>query len=112
MNKYGIRLDDNLFVLDINIFQELPKEYLEISEYQYLTYLKIWKPWSKYLKSELVNLPEDEKAYLHEKNKRDLRKQLENLHIQIGLSERMREDPKDLLADFERVKVLYNKLLK
>ena len=36
----------------------------------------------------------------------------ETLHIQIGLSERMGEDTKDLLAEFERVKTLYNNITK
>lgn len=110
MNKYGILLDDKLFVLDINTFQELPDKYLEITEFQYLTFKEIWKPWSKYLKGDFVNLPEVEANYLFEKNKRELKKQLENLHIQIGLTERMKEDTSDLLAEFERVLALYNNL--
>lgn len=113
MNKFGIKIDiRTLAVLDLRFFEidEFPKEYLEISEYEYFSFVKTRTPWSKYKNATLVNIPEDEAIYLLEKNKIDLRFQLENLHNQIGLAGRMREDSKDLLAEFERVKVLYNNL--
>lgn len=111
MNKYGILLDDKLFVLDIAIFQDkLPDGYLEISEYDYITYKAIWKPWSQFLKGVFTNDPQAEKDFLLDQNIKDLRNQLRRLHIEIGLAERMQEGTKDLLAEFERVKVLYNNL--
>ncbi len=114
MDKFGIEIDRNSKVLNLRFFEadEFPKEYLEITEFQYLTFVKLRTPWSKYNGETIVNDEKDEQAYLLELNKYKLHTQLENLHIQIGLSERMGEDTKDLLAEFERVKALYNNLIK
>ena len=113
-SKYGIEIDRESKVLDLRFFDadEFPKEYIEITEFQYLTFVKLRTPWSKYIGGTIVNDEKDEEAYLLESNKYKLRTELENLHIQIGLAERMGEDTKDLLAEFKRVKFLYNNLLK
>lgn len=114
MDKFGIEIDRDSKVLDLRFFDadEFPKEYLEITEFQYLTFVKLRTPWSKYNGETIINDVKDEAIYLQELNKYKLRTQLETLHIQIGLSERMGEDTKDLLAEFERVKTLYNNITK
>lgn len=114
MSVFGIEIDKNSKVLDLRFFDEdeFPKEYLEITEFQYLNFVKIRKPWSKYDGKTIINDENDEEIYLLELNKYKLRTQLETLHVQIGLSERMKVDTTDLLAEFERVLALYNNLIK
>lgn len=112
INRFGVAVDGKNFIIDIKYFEpeEFNPKYFEISETQFYYFNSIRTPYSKFIKGELINDPEDEKAYLLQKNIDDLRFQLTELHIKIGLAERMREDTKNLLAEFERVKVLYNNL--
>lgn len=113
MSIFGIEIDKDSKVLDLRFFDEdeFPKEYLEITEFQYLNFVKLRKPWSKYDGKTIINNVEDEEVYLIELNKYRLKTQLENLHIQIGLTERMKEDTADLLAEFKRVLGMYNNLI-
>ena len=112
MNRFGIAVDNKNFIIDMKYFEpdEFNSKYYEITETQYLNWIKIRQPWSKFIGGELVNNAEDQAAYFAIKNIENLRKQLEDLSIKIDLAERMLEDTKDLLAEFERVKVVYNNL--
>lgn len=112
--KFGIQIANNAKVLDLRFFdaEEFSPKYIEITEFQYNNFVKIRTPWSKFIGGEIVNISDDEAVYLRNLNIFNFRTRLEDLHIKIGLAERMGEDPKDLLTEFDRINYLYNNLIK
>ena len=112
LTNYGIKTDHDTFVLDIGYFNnsDVPKDYLEISEYQYFQFIDIVKPYSKFDGTTLTIDPQDEIDYLQGVNIAKLRDQLKDLSIEIDLAGRMNEDATTLQTEFDNLKTQYTNL--
>lgn len=111
-SKYGIEIDANSKILNLRFFDEddFPKEYIEITEFQYMNFVKERKPWSKFIGGAIVNESADEQAYLLNMNIYKLRVELEDLFVKIGLAKEMNEDTTNLVQEFDRFKNIYKNL--
>ena len=112
ITKYGIKTDNDGFVLDIGYWNNspVPNDYLEISEYQYFQFIDEVKPYSKFDGTKLTIDQQDETTYLANENKIKLREQMLDLSIEIGLNEYLGEDMTSEQTQLNSIKDQYNNI--
>lgn len=109
--KFAIKLDASNYIIDVQYFNEVPIDWIEISEFQYVTIIYGRKPYSKWINGKLEFDQDDEDKYLLEKQIYELREKMKDLQAEITLSEELLEDVTALEAEFSATKTLYDNLV-